>query len=74
MPQTKNRGILRRRQWIKDWSEGLASCLECDHDYTDAQIVVINDEKSCPNCKKPEHKKYYYCPDDGSKGCECRWH
>ncbi len=64
----------RHRVWIRDWSDGLAYCRECDHEYTNAQTIIVDEEKSCPNCKKPENKTYYYCPEDGSRGCECKWH
>jgi hypothetical protein len=61
----------KHESWLRDWANGLAHCLECDHEYTNAQVIVIEDEKSCPSCKSPENKKYYYCPSDGSSGCEC---
>ena len=64
----------KHQEWLRDWRNGLAYCLECDHEYTNSQTIVNDDEKSCPNCKKPESKKYYYCPEDGSNGCDCSWH
>ena len=59
-----------RKRWYKDWGEGLAHCNECDYDYTDLEAVMIDDESSCPNCKKPEHKTYYYCSEHGAPGCK----
>jgi hypothetical protein len=61
----------RHDRWIRDWSDGLASCYHCDTDYTIAEIVVINEEKSCPHCKNPEHKTYYYCKEHGSSNDDC---
>lgn len=61
----------RHERWIRDWSERLACCLNCDKEYTDAQVIVVNDEKSCPHCKEPEHKMYYYCEEHGSSDDDC---
>jgi len=60
-----------RKRWLMDWHNGLASCLNCDHEYINAQAILHNDEKSCPNCKEPENKRYYFCPIDGSSQCDC---
>jgi predicted Zn-ribbon and HTH transcriptional regulator len=61
------------RRWFKDWGEGLAYCNECDHEYTDLQAVIIEEESSCPSCKNPERKTYYYCAEHGTSGCiSCR--
>lgn len=64
----------RYLRWQNDWADGLAYCYHCGEEYTDAQSIVHNEEKSCPHCKEPENKTYYYCPDDGRHGCECREH
>jgi len=61
----------RHERWIRDWSERLACCLNCDKEYTDAQVIVVDEEKSCPHCKVPEHKMYYYCSEHGSSGDDC---
>ena len=45
---------------------------ENDEEYTDAQIIVVNEEKSCPHCKEPEHKYYYYCEEHGSSEDDCK--
>ena len=58
-----------RERWIAAWRDRLGNCRNCDMDYIDSQAVVIDDEKSCPNCKKPEDKSYYYCEEHGSSGC-----
>ena len=61
-----------RRRWLKDWGEGLAYCYHCDHEYTDLQAVIIDEELSCPGCKNPERKTYYYCAEHGTSVCkEC---
>ena len=62
----------RHQRWIKNWSERLACCLNCDEEYTDAQVIVVNEEKSCPHCKEPEHKYYYYCEEHGSSDDDCK--
>jgi hypothetical protein len=62
----------RHERWLRDWSEGLASCYHCDEDYINAQVIVIDDEKSCPHCKNPERKTYYYCEEHGSKDDDCK--
>ena len=67
----RERGIKRRKAWIKNWSEGLAFCYYCDKEYTDAEVVVINEEKSCPHCKNIERKTYYYCKEHGSPDDDC---
>lgn len=64
----------KHKAWLRDWKDGLASCNECDCDYRNNEVEVVNGEKCCPHCLFPEDKTYYYCPEDGSKGCECRWH
>ena len=56
-------------RWIKDWGEGLARCYNCDHEYTDVEVVFVNDEFSCPGCNEPENKIYYYCAEHGAFGC-----
>jgi hypothetical protein len=62
-----------RRRWLSDWGSGLAYCNMCDHEYTDLQAVTIDDESSCPACKKPEDKSYYYCAEHGTSVCaECK--
>lgn len=53
----------RHARHLKELREGLAYCNHCGGEYTDAQVIVIEDEKSCPNCKKPEMKTYYYPKD-----------
>ena len=50
----------RRMQELKDRRAGLAYCNLCANEYTNAEIVTIEDELSCPHCKKPENKTYYY--------------
>jgi hypothetical protein len=62
----------RRELWLKNWSERLAWCLNCDGEYTDAQVIVVNEEKSCPHCKEPERKMYYYCEEHGSSEDDCK--
>lgn len=61
----------RHQAWMRDWSEGLACCYHCDTEYTDAQVIVVDEEKSCPNCKNPERKTYYYCKEHGSPDDDC---
>jgi hypothetical protein len=61
----------RRERWLRDWSDGLASCYYCDKEYTDAQVIIVEEEKSCPHCKVPEHKMYYYCTEHGSSNDDC---
>jgi hypothetical protein len=61
----------RHQRWLRDWSDGLACCYYCDKEYTDAQVVVVNEEKSCPYCKEPERKTYYYCKEHGSSNDDC---
>lgn len=53
----------RRRAWLKDTADGLGYCRACNHEYTNAEMVVIADEASCPGCKKPESKTLYYSAD-----------
>jgi hypothetical protein len=55
----------RLKRELKDSREGLAFCNHCDAEYTDAQVITIEDEKSCPECKNPEKKTYYYPKDGG---------
>ena len=62
----------RHERWIRDWSDGLAACYHCDEDYTDAQVIMVNGENSCPNCKNLERKTYYYCKEHGSKDDDCK--
>jgi formylmethanofuran dehydrogenase subunit E len=50
----------RRMQELKDRRTGLAYCNMCGKEYTNAEIVSIEDELSCPHCKKPETKTIYY--------------
>lgn len=50
----------RRMQELKDRRAGLAYCNLCANEYTSVEIVTIEDELSCPHCKKPENKTYYY--------------
>jgi hypothetical protein len=61
----------KKKLWLSNWSEGLAYCYHCDHEYTDAQAIEHKDEKSCPNCKNPERKTYYYCKEHGSPDDDC---
>jgi hypothetical protein len=61
----------KRKRWLKDWSEGLAFCYHCDNEYTDSQTIVVKEEKSCPHCKEPERKTYYYCKEHGSSHDDC---
>lgn len=61
----------RHDRWIRDWSDGLANCHTCDTDYTKAQVIIHNDEKSCPNCKSPENRTFYYCEEHGSSNDDC---
>lgn len=61
----------RHQRWIRDWSDGLAYCCNCDNEYTKAQVIVVNEEKSCPHCKEPENKTYYYCEEHGSSDDDC---
>ena len=61
----------RRQRWLRDWGAGLASCYYCDKEYTDAEVIVVNEEKSCPHCKEPERKSYYYCKEHGSSDDDC---
>ena len=61
----------RHKRWMRDWSDRLAYCYHCDHEYTDAQVIVHEEEKSCPNCKNPEQKTYYYCEEHGSPDDDC---
>lgn len=61
----------KKKLWLSNWSEGLAYCYHCDQEYTDAQVIVHEDEKSCPQCKNPERKTYYYCKEHGSPDDDC---
>jgi phage FluMu protein Com len=61
----------RRQRWLRDWGVGLASCYYCDKEYADAEVIVLNEEKSCPHCKEPERKTYYYCKEHGSSSDDC---
>jgi len=61
----------RHKRWLLDWADNLAYCNNCVKEYKESEIVVIEDEKSCPHCKLPENKTYYYCPESGSKDCKC---
>jgi hypothetical protein len=61
----------RHQRWMQDWSDGLASCYYCGEEYTDAQVIVHKEEKSCPHCKEPERKTYYYCKEHGSSDDDC---
>ena len=72
MSELKNRGIQRRKAWIKAWAEGLACCYYCDKEYTDSEVIVVNEEKSCPHCKNPERKTYYFCKEHGSRDDDCK--
>jgi hypothetical protein len=72
MTRLENRGIQRRKLWIKSWSEGLACCYHCGEEYTDNQVIVHNEENSCPHCKNPERKTYYYCKEHGSAEDDCK--
>ena len=66
------RKIEANRRWLADWGSGLAYCNMCNHEYADLQAVTIDDESSCPGCKKPEDKSYYYCAEHGDSECrEC---
>ena len=62
----------RHKRWMQNWSDGLASCYHCDEEYTDAQVIVVNEENSCPHCKNPERKTYYYCKEHGSSNDDCK--
>ena len=65
--------VAANRQWMQDWGSGLAYCNDCGHEYVDLQAVTIDNESSCPGCKKPEWKTYYYCAEHGDSQCpECR--
>jgi hypothetical protein len=61
----------KHQLWMKEWGDRLACCSNCDEEYTDAQVIVVNEEKSCPHCKKPEYKTYYYCEEHGSSDDDC---
>jgi hypothetical protein len=61
--------IQRLERWLRDWKDGLAYCNHCVKEYKDSDIVVIDEEKSCPHCKVPENKTYYYCPETGAENC-----
>jgi hypothetical protein len=50
----------RRLRVAKDMRDGLANCKHCDGDYVENQVIIIEDEKSCPYCKNPEFKTYYH--------------
>jgi hypothetical protein len=50
----------KRENVYKATQEGLANCKHCDGDYVRNQVIIIEDEKSCPYCKNPEYKTYYY--------------
>jgi len=63
--------IKTHRQWVTDWSEGLAYCLNCDEEYTDKQAVIVDDVENCPHCASDYGKRYYYCKDHGSSDDDC---
>jgi predicted Zn-ribbon and HTH transcriptional regulator len=50
----------RRKREHEDCLAGLAYCNMCGKEYTNAEIVTIEDELSCPHCKEPENKTIYY--------------
>lgn len=62
----------RHKRWMQDWSDRLAYCYHCGEEYTNAQVIVHNEEKSCPHCKEPERKTYYYCEEHGSPDDDCK--
>jgi hypothetical protein len=59
------------RRWMRDWADGLAYCLKCDGEYTNAQKLIIDDTEHCPHCKSDYGKKYYYCDTHGSPDDDC---
>lgn len=61
----------RRQLWLDAWADRLAYCYHCGEEYTDAQVIVHEEEKSCPHCKNPERKTYYYCEEHGSPDDDC---
>ena len=63
--------IKTHRQWITDWSEGLAYCLNCAEEYTDKQAVIIDEVENCPHCVTDYGKRYYYCKEHGSSNDDC---
>lgn len=61
----------RDERRMRNWQNRLAYCFHCDEEYTDAEVILVNGDESCPRCKKPERKTYYYCVDHGSNIDDC---
>ena len=64
---------LNRKIWLQNWSQGLASCNNCDKEYADIDAIIYEGVAHCPGCKEPENKTYYYCSEHGAPGCgDCK--
>jgi Zn finger protein HypA/HybF involved in hydrogenase expression len=58
--------------WMKEWTNGLAYCRNCDKEYTDQETLFADTYPFCPHCKQEEDKAYYYCKEHGGSVCkEC---
>jgi len=69
-PLTEAR-IQQHREWIAAWTEGLAYCLNCAAEYTNAEAVYVDDIEVCPDCRTDIGKRYYYCKEHGSPDDDC---
>lgn len=55
---------IRREKIIRDHRaavDRLGYCNYCDEEYTNAGVLIIDGEPSCPKCRESDSRTYYFC-------------